>query len=236
MSSILKIQNMQLFVSLLRAFAKKQQVTMEIDLGVFRILSLDPPYVYLSFENDLFTIDIPIEFTIRLDELLKNIQTLDTFICFIDSSFRLVAGWPTSCSACSLHPCPTHLTFIDIPLITPIKSYYMKQAFTTRAIVNKNCIKNMLDGTVTYHHSNGKLLVEKYSPGMNEIIEIDADFLECGYLDFFCSNSWVEHAMCFYDQISTLMFCFSDDLLSLRFAIKESPTSYLEIQVRSRER
>ncbi|ELA42591.1 uncharacterized protein VICG_00343 [Vittaforma corneae ATCC 50505] len=246
MSSILKLENKPYFVSLLKIFSQKSQITMEIDQNVFKISSLDSPHIYLSFENSLYKIDVPIEFTIRVDELLKNIEILDSSLIILDTSFKIVSFTGCNDDFNNIAPIDKDLSveglnriyfsFVEIPFVTPIKSHYVqKEIYSTKAIIDKECIKNFISGNVTYHCENNKLYIEKYTVEMNERLEVDAEFLVSGYLNFYCSNEWIGHALSFYELINTVMLCFSDGLMSIRFILKDYTSSYLEIQVRALE-
>lgn len=275
MASTLIIKNVSYFYSLLKIFSQKSKVTIEIDQNSFKISSVDSPCIYLSISNELFEIDVPVEFTISITDLIKNINVIDSNIVLLDQSFRICSnnnGFTNSLNNCnnntfnnncdnitnSLNNCNTsgfndgnnvtnhinninHITsnirndlysYVDIPFISPIKSYYTNiNTFSTKVIIDKICFKNFIKGNLTFHSENNKLIVEKYSVDMNEKLIIDADFLESGYLDFYCSSSWVEYIFDFYDLINTVMLCFSNDILSIKFILKEYSNVYLEIQV-----
>lgn len=231
----LKIHDKKYFTASLKAFNKKSQVTFDISPTIMKISSLDSPFIYLSFESDLFSADFESSFTIRIDELTKNLNLLDGSTLLLDRNFLIITE-----EACvdQRHP---FFSYIKIPFINPIESFYLyTNVFHTKLLIQKESLKNFIQGKVHYSSderafdsSENILFIKNNTVDGCETLEINCEFLERGYLNFYCSNDWTEHVMGFYDLIHTVMLCFSDDLLCAKFILKEYSTAYLEIQVRS---
>lgn len=175
----------------------------------------------LFLQDDLFSASGEAEFTIRADELLKHISLLQFSSLVVSndhSSLRMTDGD----------------SFVQIPIVNPIEPPYIPvSAFSTTAVLEKESLKNILCGRVTYQIDKNALVVSRHTAELVETQEIQAEFLEKGYLDFHCSNDWVESARAFYDIIGTVMLCFADTVLCVRFILKDSSSAYLEIQVRA---
>lgn len=237
MSVLLRLKNKAYFFRLLKGFSHTKLLTFEIDIDTMKISSLEPPYIYLSLETDLYEISSQVDFTIRTEELLKNIDLIDSSLIILDSSFKLV-----SFPGCDVNSSPSlqsminmpDLSFVEIPFTSPIKSYYVSFfQFPTRVMIGKEILKNLIRGKVTYQHDQKRLILSKSSAELEETLVIEAEFIETGCLYFCCSNDWVDPALGFYDIINTLILCFSDNVLSIKFLLKEHSSAYLEMQIRA---
>ncbi|KAM0679799.1 hypothetical protein GINT2_001970 [Glugoides intestinalis] len=237
MSALLRLKNKSYFVSLLKGFVHTNLLTFEINIDTMKISSLEPPYIYLSLETDLYEITSQVEFSIRTEELIRNIEILDSSLIILDSSFKLVYFPGCNCnSSASLQFILNmlDLSFVEIPFTSPIKSYYDSSfQFPTRVIIGKEILKNLIRGKITYQHDQKKLIISKSSVEVEETLEVEAEFIETGYLYFCCLNDWIDAALVFYDVINTLILCFSDNVLSIKFLLKDHSSAYLEMQIRA---
>lgn len=238
MASFLKLENKKFFSDLLKVFSNKRQVTFEISEETMTISSIEQPYIYLSLDKSLFKISSPISFTIRVDELYKNVNLLNSPFVLLAESFRIIdfrgIEYTTELETIVnlTSNSNANYTFIDIPFINPINSHYMSRSqFPTRIIVPKESLKNFLTGTVRYSIANGQLQVSKQTTEYEETMEITCDILEASHLSFYCRNDWIEPALEIYDIIHTVLFCFSDGLLSIKFLFKDQNEAYLEFQI-----
>lgn len=239
MATILKLKSNSYFMSLLKAFSNKTHITFEIDAYMIRLSSLEAPFVYLSLERDFFEIlneeevEIKEEFTIRAEDLIKNFNLINNALIMLDSSFKIISPPKEQDINFSDFKNRDKVSYIEIPYINPIKSHYQTVSkFPTRVIIEKECLKNFIRGKVTYQCDKNRLIVKKKSFEIEEVLEIEAEFIEMGYLEFYCSNHWVDTALLFYEIISSVILCFSDDLLCIKFFMKDNKSAYLEIQNR----
>lgn len=240
MASILRLKDKKFFVDSLRAFSNKRHATFEISNECINISSVDAPYIYLSIENSLFSIDISVSFTIRIDELFKNINCIDSCLVVLEESFKLITfkgseNIKNDCHIDDISPffnLENNFSYVEIPFINPINSHYIhRDKFPTRILIAKESIKNFMTGLVRYDVTDHKLIVSKQTSEHEEVMEINGDTIEVGHLDFYCRNDWVESILEVYDMISTVLFCFADGLLSVKCLFKDKKSSYLEIQV-----
>ena len=237
MVSILKIYNKKFFNDSVKVFSNKRHVTFEISHDTMCISSIDTPNIYLSLDNSLFNITHPVSFTIRIDELCKNLNLLDSSIAILDESFKIIDFKGINqvninenlINFCTLN---NNYSFVEIPFTNPINfNYIRKSQFPNRIILPKESLKNFSNGLVQYSIVNGMLILSKQTCEYQETIEITGDVLESGHLNFYCRNDWVESAIELYDLINTVLFCFADGLLSIKFLFKDQAEAYLEIQV-----
>lgn len=216
--NILKFKDKKYFIKLLKSFSSKTHILFEISNEFIKISSLDPPYIYLTIPDDVFSIKFPVEFTINAVELIKNIDILKCDYAILNQSFKIVRT-PDSFDA-----------FVDIPFINPIKSSYCNlYDFTTKFIMDKSLIKCLLQGRVNYQ-CESSLILKSTNNSFEEKMVVEVDYIQMNYLNFTTYNNWMILTAPFYDLIDTVLFEFSDELMCVNFLMKEHPSTFIEIQ------
>lgn len=228
MAAILRFKDKKYITQLLKAFADKKQVTIDITRSTLRISSLSPPFIYLTIPNSLYQINQDIAFTINAATLLSNIDLLDARTVILDNSFKLI-------TALDIQETTNNITedisssFIDIPFITPIRDNYTEIAnFSTKLLITKHALKSLLPGIVTYSNEDG-LILRRFDGASEDLMKIDVEYLQQGYLNFRCSNNWVTTINT--DDISAALFSFTDKLLCVRLRFKGHSDVHMEIHV-----
>lgn len=229
--NVLRLKDRKHFSKVMKAFSGRTQVSFDISKECMKISSLEPPYIYLSLPSDIYSVELPAEFTINLPELEKSLSLLDGELVLLGSSFRIVSFDGCESEAISSED----YSFVDIPLSNPIIPYYCAlKEFPTRLLMSKVAIRNLLRGCVQYQNSEA-LLVRRVANEVEENMEVQVDYLSKGYLDFRCSNNWIDSVMPLYEMIQTVLFSFGEGLLSIKLLLKDCRDAYVEIQVRELE-
>lgn len=234
-----------------KVFHQRGQVTFEITQRNMKISTICPPYIYLFISNSIYSISpatvTPIEFTIDSAEIIRNINLLDSNIILLNDSFRIANLIDTDFSCLIskgdslFDPTKYHdfdvlnYSFIDIPFLNPIEScYVLFENFSTKFFMKKEVLKLLINRNVRYQNSNC-LIVKKIGVGFEETMEIEVDYLQSGFLDFCCSNSWLGVVEAFYEIIDTVLFGFNDSIMSVKFLLKAYQDIFIEIQINEKE-
>lgn len=225
--NLLKFKDKKYFIKLLKSFSSKSQILFEITHDSFKISSLEAPYIYLTLPDNIFSIDTPIEFIINATELIKNIDILKSNFVILENSFKIVEieneGFLNN----------DDFSFIDIPFNNPIETFYCHcYEFSTRFIIDKFLIRNFINGKVNYQNDNN-LILKSVSNNCDEKMEIEVDYISKSFLNFTTYNNWMNLIMPFYDLIDTVLFEFTDDLMCIKFLLKEYINTFIEIQNRA---
>lgn len=242
MAVILRLKNKKCITQLLRAFADKKQITVDITSSTLRVSSLSPPFIYLSIPSTLYQADQCITFTISAASLLSNMDLLDAHIAILDKSVKLVTTLDsqkddhihrllTAGGAVDVDAIIADCSFIDIPFIGPIRDSYTRITnFSTKLLIGRNALKSLLPGIVTYSNEDG-LVLRKFDGASEDVMRIDVEYLERGYLDFCCSNAWVGSIGAYLDDITTALLGFTDGLLCVRLRFRGQSDVHMEIHV-----
>lgn len=238
------LKDKKYFIKAFKAFSQRGQVTFEIQRDLMMISTLNAPYLYIMFSNDIYSLDVPVEFTVEADEIIKNLELIDSNVILLRESLRIVKfvnfqpdyndeGLFDSEKYDTFDQC--NYSFVDIPFANPIKSFYcLHKNFSTKFLLKKDVLKIMLNGPVKYQNSE-KLILKKIGLGSEEIMEIDVDYLANGFLDFSCSNTWLSLVNTFYDLVDTVLFGFNDSFMTVKFILKNYKNTYIEIQIQEME-
>lgn len=126
-------------------------------------------------------------------------------------------------------------SFVDIPFTNPIKSVFKTAAtFHTRCFVDKETLQYFLAGSVRFYNDRNHLIHQRTGDYPQEKVIVDAEFLESGCLDFYCINDWLPNALLFAELVSNMLFCFSDEFLSIKMLFSKHKNVFVEIQVPTR--
>lgn len=224
----LRLKDKKYFSKVLKVFSGRCQVSFEISRECMKASSLEPPYIYLSLPSDTYSIGQPAEFSINARELERNLDLLDSGLVLLQNSFRIVAFEGDESEALSSN----NYSFVDIPFSNPIKPHYcLLENSSTKLLMDKLAIRNLMRGCVQYQNGDG-LVVKRISSDIEESMEVRVDYLSKGYLDFRCSNSWIDSIMPLYEMIHTVLFSFGEGLLSIKLLLQGCKNAYVEIQVR----
>lgn len=99
MASVLIVKDKKIFTNLLSGISFKNSATFEITPDYFKISTLQAPFFYLVLDNSLFSIDQPISFTIRVDELKKSFNLLSSNVAYLEKSFKIIEFEGMECLA-----------------------------------------------------------------------------------------------------------------------------------------
>jgi len=114
-------------------------------------------------------------------------------------------------------------SFIDIPIGKPYASMYRTGiAYPTRLILENDVIGYMPLGRVNYTNSRDGLIISKDESGFFEKMIVGAKYLERGYLDVSCNNGCFEALRPFASAVSTVIVCFSEEMMSVKVAFSTS--------------
>lgn len=229
----------------------QRYVTFEISVYNIKIMSLSPPYINLIISRELYDVNRETEFTIDCRDLIENLNILNTGIIIINNSFKLVecltgenTEYTDETGNFDFEKIVNNLdnidkifiksSYIEIPLSTPIKGYYRYlNDFSTKFFIDKTNLPILLRGKVTYSNENN-LIIKRQNVEEEELMEINVDYLEKGYLDFTCSNNWIEDLLLCYELIDNILFCFSDTILCVKITFKSFTNCFMEIQIQER--
>lgn len=262
------------FFILLKIFHEKNQVTFNINLSEMIISSPESPNFHLLIPNTFYQIDKPFEFTINIEDLISNINLLDTNLVFLSNSFKIFKlneintnaiisnlpepdsydiseisksfnriNEPSTISTLNKDIIPiidnklddiifqnsiNDYSYIDIPLINPIKSFYKEiNSPSVRCFVDKHSLRYFLLGNVVYSIEDSFLVMTKDE----ESVKVEVDFLNKRILSFKCSNNWLKYINKHLEYISKVWFCFSEDLFSIKILFHKLKNVILEIQI-----
>lgn len=227
----LRLKDRKYFMKVIKVFSGRSQVSFEVSEECMRISSLESPYIYLSLPDSIYSVKSPTEFTISVPELERGLDLLDGELVLLGSSFRIVSSGGNDSEAIS----SDSYSFVDIPLSNPIRPHYcILEDSPTRLLMSRLAIRNLLRGCVQYQNSE-TLAVRRVANEIEECMEVEVDYLSKGYLDFRCSNNWIDAVMPLYEMIQTVLFSFGEGLLSVKLLLRDCRNAYVEIQVRELE-
>lgn len=218
---VLYLKNKKSVVRAMQVFSSRKHVVFNISPDKMTIQTTESPWICVSVPDKLYQIDTAIKFSIDTKALLDNIDKIDSTEVLLENSFKIVkrdeAGAVTA--------------FINILFLQMIgHTYEMGGLYTTRLFVGKEVLKSLIRGTVTYTNEE-RLVVRKYGGGIEEIMEIDAEYLERGDLYFCCSNDWVNDILSCIDLVTTVLFCFMEGALHVRMSFGNDSGIYLDVSV-----
>lgn len=237
--AVLKFIDRKYVLALLRILAGKKQVSFEISRERMRVSTLAPSYFYLCIPGCLYETDASCEFTISIDDLIDSIRALSADVAHLNESFKLVAMRDASQDAILYEKLrrgesieDMKYSFIDVPFTNPIRDSYVDgKNYHTRLLINKKMLRHFLPGRVTYSCRNGCLIMQSGDSVFEDTVKAEAEFLEEGFLDFCCTNDWMDSVHQCIDEVSAVLLCFAEGVLDVKLLFSKYKNAYLEIQV-----
>ncbi|KAM0673004.1 hypothetical protein GVAV_003495 [Gurleya vavrai] len=216
------LSDTKIFKSIIKALSSTTNLTFKITPENFCIYTIDINKYFFTFPQAFFSVDDNKNFTLLTAQIFQILDLIPFKSQIeIQNSFKIIGKFSNA------------LTKIKIPLVSFIDYDYEEISdISTKFITKASNIKFNFKGIVNYSIQNENLIIRRDADEFCEEIEMfNVDFIEKGFLNFTCSNSWIDVFEILKDEIDSVLFLFSKNFLSVQFLFIKYEQGYGEIQI-----